>query len=143
MPQTVLRAFEPRDAAAVNAIAVSAFEQYRAHYTDWSGFANKLAHAALLANQGELIVAEANGRIAGAVAYIGPGLPKSVIFEQAWPIMRMLVVSPDVRGHGLGCLLAQECIRRAQRDNAEVFALHTTPIHGVPYGIYLKVLGAA
>lgn len=155
-----LREFEPADASTVNAIAVLAFQQYQAHYADWPALSRSLAHTAALADQGELVVAQTEGGIIGAVAYIGPGRPKNAFFEQAWPIMRMLVVSPNGRGLGAGRLLAQECIRRGRRDQARVFALHTTPlmevavamykrmgftlhreappIQGVPYGIYLK-----
>lgn len=160
----ILSAFDPADTAAVNALAVAAFSQYQARYSDWPAFAKNLANTAALADHGEFIVAEAEGHIVGAVAYIGPNKPKSACFEQAWPIMRMLVVSPAARGRGVGRMLAQECIGRARRDKAEVFALHTTPmmevalamyqrmgftfhceapmILGVPYGVYLKVLAA-
>jgi ribosomal protein S18 acetylase RimI-like enzyme len=77
--------------------------------------------------------------------------------------MRMLVVRAHLRGRGIGKALADECIRRALRDNAKEIALHTSPImkvalpmyermgfqwvadapslFGVPYGIYLKGLG--
>ena len=159
-----LRAFEPADAAAVNAVALAAFEQYRGHYADWPAFSKNLAHTSALADQGELIVAEAEGQVIGAVTYIGPGKPKNACFEPEWPIMRMLVVSPAARGRGVGRLLVQECIGRARRDQAQVFALHTTPIMevalsmyqrmgfafhreapqilGVPYGVYLKALDA-
>ncbi len=76
--------------------------------------------------------------------------------------MRMLVVAPDTQGQGIGRALAQECIRRAQRDGAAVFALHTSELmqvalpmyermgfrrwsdapstFGVKYGIYVKQL---
>lgn len=159
----ILRAFETADATAVNAVAVAAFKQYQEHYSDWPALSKSLGNMAALADQGELIVAETEGIVIGAVAYIGPNKPKSAFFEQEWPIMRMLVVSPSARGLGVGRLLAQDCIRRAARDNANVFALHTTPIMevalsmykrmgftfyreapqilGVPYGVYLKALG--
>jgi ribosomal protein S18 acetylase RimI-like enzyme len=73
-------------------------------------------------------------------------------------------VTPKARGFGIGHRLAEECIRRAQRDEAPLLALHTTPImqvalpmyermgfrfhgeaptiFGVPYGIYIKHLDA-
>jgi ribosomal protein S18 acetylase RimI-like enzyme len=99
---------------------------------------------------------------AWAVAYIGPNKPKSSFFDPEWPIMRMLVVSPLARRGGVGRALAQECIDRARRDDASVFALHTASImkvaqamyermgfvflreapeiFGVPYAIYIKRL---
>ena len=74
--------------------------------------------------------------------------------------MRMLVVAPGFRGHGIGRALAQDCIDRARRDGAPVFALHTSElmhvalpmyqrmgfewhstapmIHGVKYDVYIK-----
>ena len=107
-------------------------------------------------------MAELAGRIVVAVAYVGPGAPKAAFFLPEWPIMRMLVVDPDARGQGIGRALAEECLRRAERDGAAEFALHTSEImavalpmyrrmgftlaarapdiHGVEYGIYVKAL---
>lgn len=115
-----------------------------------------------LAEAGEIIVAELDGRVVGAVAYVGPGTPKAAFFQPEWPIMRLLVVAPSARGLGIGRVLADECIRRARCDGAAVFALHTSElmhvalpmyermgfkwvatapvIHGVNYGVYLKDL---
>ena len=159
----VIREFRSKDASAVNAVAVAAFAQYAEHYSDWAAFSKNLSNTAALADHGELVVAESKGQVVGAVAYIGPTRPKSSFFEQGWPIMRMLVVSPSARGQGVGRMLAENCINRALRDDAEVFALHSTPIMqvaismykrmgfaylreapailGVPYGIYIKRLG--
>ncbi|MES2129547.1 MAG: GNAT family N-acetyltransferase [Pseudomonadota bacterium] len=158
-----IRPFRPADASAVNALGLAAFEQYRDAYDDWPAFQARIANTAGLAEAGELIVAERDGRLAGAVAYFGPGAPKPDFFRPEWPIMRMLVVAPQARGHGIGRALAQACLERARRDGAPVFALHTsammqvalpmylrmgfawhaaTPlIHGVRYDIYLKHVG--
>lgn len=158
----MLRDFVPRDAAQVDALGLAAFDAYRDAYDDWPAFRARIATMSTLAASGEIIVAELDGRLAGAVAYIGPGKPKSDIFLPEWPIMRMLVVAPEAQGLGIGRALAQECIRRAQRDGAAVFALHTSElmqvalpmyermgfrrrsdaptIFGVKYGIYVKDL---
>ncbi len=157
---TQLRDFMASDETVVNEIAVAAFEQYKQPYSDWPTLVKGLANTAALAQSGQLIVAERNGTIVGAVAYIGPNAPKWSIFEVHWPVMRMLVVVPQARGYGIGRALAQECINRAIRDGAKVFALHTSPIMtvalpmyqrmgfrflrdtpamlGVPYAVYLK-----
>jgi ribosomal protein S18 acetylase RimI-like enzyme len=159
-----LRLFRPGDEAAVNEVALAAFEEYRRQYQDWAAFSRIIGNMAALSESGELIVATVEDRIVGAVVYVGPGRKKSDFFLEQWPIMRMLVVAPGCRGRGIGRALAEECIRRAQRDDAPVIALHTTPImtvalpmyermgfrylkeapkiFGVPYGIYVKELTA-
>lgn len=158
----VLRDFQKPDSSPVNALALQAFEQFKDAYDDWPAFRAKIADIASLADVGEIIVAETAGQIVGAVAYVGPGAPKAAFFRPEWPIMRMLVVAPDSRGLGIGRALAEECLRRAKRDGASVFALHTSTlmqvalpmyqrmgfqwvseapsIHGVAYGVYLKQL---
>ncbi|HEX5394363.1 MAG TPA: GNAT family N-acetyltransferase [Rhodocyclaceae bacterium] len=158
----VLHDFLPSNSAQVNALALRAFEQFKDSYLDWPGFREKIGNMSALADVGEIIVAEVDGQIVGAVAYVGPCGPKAEFFRPEWPIMRMLVVGPDFRGRGIGHALAQECLRRAKRDGASVFALHTSklmhvalpmyqrmgfqwvadtpPIHGVEYGVYAKEL---
>ncbi|HEX9171392.1 MAG TPA: GNAT family N-acetyltransferase [Telluria sp.] len=155
-----LRDYLPTDAVNVNALAVHAFEQFKDAYADWPVFRSKIATMSALAQTGEIVVAELDGRIAGAVAYVGPGKPKADFFRPEWPIMRMLVVAPGARGHGVGRALAHACLDRARRDGAAVFALHTSElmqvalpmyrrmgfswfstapaIHGVAYDVYTK-----
>lgn len=164
MPFIHLREFTPNDALAVNALAVAAFEQFMPAYTDWPIFRAKIEGMSNLAATGEIIVAELNEKLVGAVAYVGQHQPKSEFFAPEWPIMRMLVVAPESRGHGVGRALAEECILRARRDGASVFALHTSEImtvalpmyqrmgfiwwadapsiHGVRYDVYIKRLDA-
>ncbi|MBU0594270.1 MAG: GNAT family N-acetyltransferase [Gammaproteobacteria bacterium] len=156
----VVREYLPNDSAQVNALALLAFEQFKDSYHDWPAFQEKIGNLFALVDVGEVIVAAEEGQIIGAVAYVGPGVPKPEFFRPEWPIMRMLVVAPDFRGRGIGRALAQECLRRAKRDGASVFALHTSElmhialpmyqrmdfkwksaapmIHGVKYDVYAK-----
>jgi GNAT superfamily N-acetyltransferase len=160
----MIRDFRAADAAAADRVALAAFDQFKAAYSDWPAMAATVGNMSALAGQGEIVVADLAGTIAGAVAYIPPHRPKASYFDQAWPIMRMLVVDPARRGLGLGRALSEECIRRAMRDRSPVIALHTSaimtvalpmylrmgfalqydapPIHGVPYAVYLKRLAA-
>ena len=159
-----LRAFKPTDADAVNALALRAFNEFRDAYSDWAAYSRTIGNMASLSTSGELIVASDQDRIVGAVVYVGPHQPKRAFFSDEWPILRMLVVDPEHRGQGVGRLLTQACIERAQRDGASVIALHTSPImqialpmylrmgfvferevpsiFGVPYGVYVKRLSA-
>jgi GNAT superfamily N-acetyltransferase len=134
-----LRDFSADDAAALNRVAVSAFAQFKEAYSDWPAMERGVSQMSQLSQAGEIVVAEVDGRIAGGVAYIGPGKPKATFFDPTWPIIRMLVVDPQARGHGLGRALTEACIHRAQRDRAPVIALHTTPIMTVGLPMYLRM----
>jgi GNAT superfamily N-acetyltransferase len=160
-----LRSYQTVDAQRIDELAVTAFSQFKDAYTDWPLFRTKISNMSALSETGEIIVAELAGDIVGAVAYIGPGKEKAAFFRPEWPVMRMLVVAPAARGHGVGRALAEECLARARRDGASSFALHTSElmrvalpmyqrmgftwladapdIHGVKYGIYLKELHKA
>jgi ribosomal protein S18 acetylase RimI-like enzyme len=158
----MLRDFHQSDAAQLNRVALAAFEQFAPHYSDWPAMSRSVGQMAELAKDGEIIVASRDDQILGGVVYIPPAKPKAGFFDPAWPVMRMLVVDPAWRGGGIGRTLAQECVRRARRDGSPVIALHTSPImtvalamyvrmgfelirdappiHGVPYGVYVKQL---
>ena len=139
MADATIRDYRPSDAEDLNRIAVAAFSQFRDSYEDWPAMHTIVSKASALSKTGEVIVAECRGRLAGAVAYIGPNIAKAPFFEQAWPVIRMLVVDPGCRGKGVGRALTDECIARAQRDRAPVIALHTSPIMTVALPMYLRM----
>jgi ribosomal protein S18 acetylase RimI-like enzyme len=158
-----IRNFSASDAERVNELAVDAFSAFRDEYSDWKALARTLGNTAALAESGEMIVATRKSAVVGAVVYVASGLPKREFFDPEWPIVRMLVVSPQHQRLGIGRALMDECVRRAVRDRAPLIALHTSPIMkvalplylrmgfvhhrdapalmGVPYGIYVKLLG--
>jgi GNAT superfamily N-acetyltransferase len=158
----LLRDFKTSDEAAIGSVALAAFRQFESDYTDWPAMASNVSRMADLARTSELIIAERNGEVVGGVAYVGPHKPKAAFFNQAWPIIRMLVVSPSHRAGGIGRMLIEECLERARRDHSPTIALHTSPImnvalrmylrmgfekfrdapdiHGVPYAVYTKSL---
>ena len=134
-----IRDFRADDADAVNAIARAAFQQYQGRYDDWTAFLHGVGAMSTLAKTSEIIVAVTDGRIAGAVGYVGPDLPKPAQFDPSWAIIRLLVVDPAARGQGLGRALTLECIRRAERDHAAVIALHTSPFMTVALDMYRRL----
>ncbi len=134
----ILRNFDPADAPQVNSIAVNAFSQFKGKYSDWDTFLQGVGKMSELARTAELIVAETNGKIGGAVGYVGPNIEKAY-FPFKVPCIRMLVVDPEARGNGLGRALTQACIDRAIRDGAEQIGLHTSPIMEVALPLYLRM----
>jgi GNAT superfamily N-acetyltransferase len=134
-----IRDYGNSDAENLNRIAVSAFAQFRDQYQDWPAMLAGLSKTSDLSANGEVIVAEFQSQFAGAVVYVRPDNPKAAFFDQSWPVIRMLVVDPALRGNGLGRALSAECIARAKRDGSPVIALHTSPIMSVALPMYLRM----
>jgi GNAT superfamily N-acetyltransferase len=139
MAEIRLRDYESADAENLNRIAVSAFDQFRDHYGDWPAMLAGLSKTSALSASGEVIIAELQDKIAGAVAYFGPNSQKAAFFDQRWSIIRMLVVDPAFRGKGIGRALSDECIARAKRDGSPIIALHTSLIMSVALPMYLRM----
>jgi len=157
-----IRAYVDADRDAVNAVARAAFAQYAADYEDWPSFIEGIGRMADLAAHADLLVAEQDGAIVGAVAHVGPGRPRAAFFPDEWSVIRMLVVDPRRRGQGAGRLLVAGCLRLAMEAGAPAVGLHTSPvmasalrmyealgfmrdqdlapIRGVPYGRYVLPL---
>jgi len=153
-----VRAYAPADRAAVNAVARAAFAQYAHDYDDWPSFIDGIGRMADLADNADLLVAEVQGRVVGAVAHVGPGRPRAAFFPAEWSLIRMLVVDPGARGRGIGAQLVAACLRLARDAHAPAIGLHTSPVmasalrmyedigfvhdaelapmRGVPYGRY-------
>jgi len=158
----ILREFAAADAPVINRLAVAAFSQYKTAYNDWPAMTKVLEKMSEMAATAEVVVAEHDNRVVGAVGYLPPFAPKAAHFKAQWPLIRMLVVDPDARGIGAGRALSEACIGRARRDHAAEIALHTSEmmtvalpmylrmgferfsdapdLFGVPYGIYVKRL---
>ncbi|CAH0259826.1 hypothetical protein SRABI118_03187 [Massilia sp. Bi118] len=158
-----VRAYTEADHEAVNAVARAAFAQYSRDYEDWPSFIEGIGRMADLSANADLLVAEQDGEIVGAVAHVAPGKPRADFFPDEWSVIRMLVVDPARRGQGAGRALVAGCLRLAREAGAPFIGLHTSPvmasaqrmyeaigfvrdrdlapIRGVPYGRY--VLAAA
>jgi ribosomal protein S18 acetylase RimI-like enzyme len=135
-----LRPFQTADSAAVDVVALAAFEQYRGVYDEWERLERAVGRMSGMAGEADLVVAEAGGAVAGAVAYCRPfSAPRAEYFEPEWPLIRMLVVAPEARGLGIGRSLTLACIARARRDGAGAIALHTSPAMAVALALYLRI----
>src|ERR1700744_1589699 len=134
-----LREFRADDAAAVNRVALAAWDQYREVFSDWARSEAIFANVARLADKAELLVAEKEGSIVGCVLYVSPGREREAIYESTWSIIRALSVHPGARGQGIGRRLSEACIERARRDGAKVIGVHTSPGMRVALPLYLRL----
>ena len=131
--------FKAADAAAVNRVVVSAWAEFAGVFSGFALLAERLADVASLAGELELIVAEADGVLAGVVGYVAPHGRREPQFPPEWALVRLLSVAPESRGLGIGRCLSEACIARARRDGASAIGLHTSPAMRVALPMYLRL----
>jgi len=138
MPIAV-RTAEPRELDAADRVARIAFGEYEARFPEWIPLLREGRPMARLAADGEVLVADHDGAIVGAVAYLAPGRSKEPAFRPEWAVLRMMAVDPAHRGRGIARALAEECARRARRDGAASLALYTSPAMKIAVELYVRM----
>ena len=141
MNQIVIRDAVGQDFKQIARISVEAYRQYAEALApeNWNKMQTTLTNVANTANLASLIVAEEDNNILGSIAYYAPGKSNPNIFPVEWASIRLLAVAPAYQGKGIGKLLVQECIRRAQQDSATAIGLYTSELMTVARKMYPKM----
>lgn len=146
MPPVPVTQVRVRDAApaeldAVAALLVSCFREHTPAFPRHLAgvYLHEVANVRARASFSELIVAEAAGRLVGAVTF----LPDAARDGHPWPpggsVLRLLAVDPVARGTGVGRRLSVECVTRAGRDGAVFVGLHTAPFMAAARALYERL----
>ncbi|WP_081933841.1 GNAT family N-acetyltransferase [Massilia sp. 9096] len=133
-----IRCYRETDKLAVDQVVRDAWIELASVMSGWDELAPRLGALTANANDVEIMVAELNDKIVGTVGYVAPNKPKPDFFAPEWPMIRFMSVLPAGRGHGVGQVLLDECIQRARRDNAQLIALHTTPVMEAAQHLYRR-----
>ncbi|WP_420315852.1 GNAT family N-acetyltransferase [Ekhidna sp.] len=146
MSITIVKA-QPKDFSVIGQLMVEV-------YSGLEGFPSpdeQPAYYQMLANIGEftekesveLLVARNEGTVAGAVVYIGDiedyGSGGTVTKEKNAAGFRLLAVSPDARGLGVGKKLTIACLEKARQNGLDQMIIHTTDAMKVAWSMYEKI----
>lgn len=139
--EVCVRVAEDREADETRSVALDAHSVYEGIPSprDWEKMKRGVSGIVEVASRGTLLVAGVEGRIAGAVVYLPPASPRPDIFEGEWSVTRMLSVSPGYGGQGIGRMLSEECVRRAENDRAGTIALDTGEMMVAARTIYQRL----
>lgn len=129
--------------AEVGALLQASYVQYMEGNADrpaWRRYFDiEIPNVAGRLPDGVPIVAVLDGRIAASVTYYAPGRGGAEGWGPGVAAIRLLGVPPESRGHGLGRVLTEECLRRAQADGALAVGLHNHPSMSVARAMYLRM----
>lgn len=107
----------------------------------WEGLSNAIESALAAGGSVQRIVADAAGKIVGSVMLFPPAVQAygDLTGTSNVPELRLLAVSLDARGKGVGRALVDECVRRARLMGATELGLHTSRSMRAAMRLYLSM----
>jgi GNAT superfamily N-acetyltransferase len=123
--ELVIRPARDDELDIVASLTVDAYAEYAARMSPdaWSPFAQDIANVRARLHDGQIFVAEREGRIVGAVTVF---LQWRGAQSDAAGV-RLLAVPPDLRGAGIGRALMEYAVKRARGDGKRRVVLTVTP----------------
>ena len=130
--EVLIREATPAEHEEVGRVTVEGYREYSREMSAaaWAEYETDLSDVSGRAARGVILVAEVDGTIAGALAYVPAGRIVAEWLRPDWAYFRALAVLPEYRGRGVGRALTQACIARARSEGGAALALHTT--EGMP-----------
>jgi ribosomal protein S18 acetylase RimI-like enzyme len=133
-----VREARPSDRRAVRAVLLAAYREYAAALPP-AVFGPYLADILDLDardRDGELLVAEHDRRVVGAVTFYEDAAAEGLGWPAGWAGLRALGVDPAARRLGAGRALMDACLERALAARAPVLCLHTAAFMTAAVAIY-------
>ncbi len=141
--EVVLRDMRPGERAAAAEVTLRAYAELAETMEPaaWAGLDAAIRAALASDTPAERIVAEHRGALVGSVMLFPPAVDAydGLVDRAPWPELRLLAVSPDARGLGVGRLLVEECVRRARAAGAAELGLHTSRSMRVAMEMYRRM----
>jgi GNAT superfamily N-acetyltransferase len=134
-----IRPAEPDELELVGELTLAAYVA-DGYTTVDDGYAAELRAADQRASQADLVVAAApHGHLLGTVTFVLPGTPWAEVSRPGEAEFRMLAVSPEHRGRGVGSALAQWCVDRAREQGCTAVALSSLPVMATAHRMYERM----
>lgn len=106
----------------------------------WNEYLQNIMDVRSRLDVADLIVAEIEGRVAGAVTlYLEASRSDQEGWPAGWAGIRILAVDPSHRARGIGRALMQECLRRCRARGISTIGLHTTEAMDVARRMYERM----
>ncbi|MFE3853326.1 GNAT family N-acetyltransferase [Streptomyces griseorubiginosus] len=136
----VIRPADPTDYTALGEITARAYlnDGLLAFGDEDDWYLEELKNVAKRAAHAEVLVAVSGSELLGGVTYVPDGGPLSEIARPGEAEIRMLAVTHEARGRGVGRALVQACIDRASAAGTDL-VLCTQPTMHTAHRIYERL----
>ncbi|MCS7480150.1 GNAT family N-acetyltransferase [Umezawaea endophytica] len=138
MNDITIRPAHPDEWAAAGEITVAAYLADNHIDSHTGGYADQLANATARAKEAELLVAITADEVVGTVTIVHPNTQWSEVSREGELEFRMLAVAPKARGRGIGELLVQAAISRAQEQGAHHLVLSSSEHMETAHRLYTR-----
>ncbi|NKY51997.1 GNAT family N-acetyltransferase [Nocardia vermiculata] len=132
-----VRAAEPDDFAAVARLTVDIYVG-EGHVPAQSPYVAELGDTETRAKDAEVLVAVRDSEVVGSLTIARPGTPYADIARPGELEFRMLAVSPQARGAGVGTALVRAVLDTAAAEGFEAVVLTTMPTMAAARRIYQR-----
>jgi ribosomal protein S18 acetylase RimI-like enzyme len=146
--QYTIRNARPNEFAEIGKLMVKVYSQLEGFpkESEQPKYYEMLANIGALTEKPEtelLIAISSDNKIAGGLVYFGDmkyyGSGGTATKEKNAAGFRLLAVDNTLRGHGIGKLLTNECIRKTKNKNINQVIIHTTKAMQTAWGMYEKI----
>jgi len=128
-----IRPVRPEEMEEAGRVTADAYREFVTPGRDWESYLERLADVADRSTRTEVLVAVEDGRVLGTVTLELTGRTEagrqdreSVPLEQGQAHVRMLGVSKEARGRGIGRMLMEASLAEARRAGKTHLTLNTT-----------------
>jgi GNAT superfamily N-acetyltransferase len=139
----IVRDARPEDRDAIRDLTLSAYAEYATIMEPdaWAGLRGAVNAALASDDPMERIVADDHGTLIGSVLLYPPSANAygDLAGKGSNPELRLLAVSLDARGRGVGRALVEECVRRARLAGASALGLHTSKSMATAMQLYERM----
>ncbi len=138
-----VREARPDEWDTVRELTLAAYAEYEFLFPSafWENYRPNIESTLRDDTAAQRLVAAEGNTLLGSVMYYPPHAkpPRPGRLYTGWPEVRLLAVTPQARGRGLGRLLMEECVRRARRGDAAALLLHTMSAMSIAQQLYERM----
>jgi ribosomal protein S18 acetylase RimI-like enzyme len=138
-----IRPVRPDEMEEAGRVTADAYREFVTPGRDWESYLERLADVADRSTRTEVLVAVEDGRVLGTVTLeligrteAGEQDGESAPLEPGQAHVRMLGVSPEARGRGIGRMLMEASLEEARRAGKTYLTLNTTERMRAAQAIY-------